>query len=876
MAFVGEYDVDIEYPCYNDEYSKGFTKLMYLIITEKNNPNGHKNIVSYLSDKKNVKSINQKNKKGYTALNIAVRNCGIWCSYKTVRFLLEKGAKTNIKNNEGITPLIFASFNARFCEGFNVINLLLKYGADINARDNNGYTALMNASLNSNSSSTYSTVKLLLDNDANIDDKDRNGLTSLMHACNNVASKSSIGTVELLLYYGANINAADDNGQTALMHACYNSNNIELIELLLNSGADIEAVDNKGFTCLMIACKYSGSINSVEPIEILLDRGANIEAKNEKSRTPLMYTCKYSHNNIDVIKLLLDKGANIETTDVLNNTALIFASTYSSSVESVKILLDKGANINHTNDEGCNALNLACINSSYNNNSEIVKLLIDKGCNINNMDSGKTILTSTCEFIGKGSNIDTIKILLDNNADPNIPNTNGNTPLLYMCKKYIKDGLKKRDFSFNVIKLLLDYKADPNFINKKNENSLTRLSKYSNKVDIEIVKLLLDYDVDINSTNNYCNSALLLFCMELKHTNTKILDDCKNIIKLLLEKGANVNITNSNADTVLSIICESDDNNLSDIIELLLIHNVNPNTFDKNEYTPLMHLIESFDSYLYNFKSIPLDVESISFCSDSDLDNDLPPLEYPLIDKLDEIEEDKNEPEINYRQKNLEMLLKHKTTKINFQNNCGTTVLLHACQVLNTIEPIRLLLDNGADPNIQDEKGETALHKAVRNSSNKIEIVKLLLDYHANPCVLRNKGQDLLSYAFKKSSRNNFLNITKMLINNPYHVLSDENLIQIFGLRDRENTISIIKMLEHNAKIKARFDVTIDLIPQIVTPIIYNHKSLRARLVKLNWLYMCGDINQIITLDNFELFDYLCVENMDQLHDKIIGISDHI
>ena len=56
-------------------------------------------------------------------------------------------------------------------------------------------------------------------------------------------------------------------------------------------------------------------------------------------------------------------------------------------------------------------------------------------------------------------------------------------------------------------------------------------------------------------------------------------------------------------------------------------------------------------------------------------------------------------------------------------------MILHSNKDSN-IETVKLLLENGADPNIQDDKGKTALMKSCRyaNTDSNIETVKLLLN----------------------------------------------------------------------------------------------------------------------------------------------------
>jgi ankyrin repeat protein len=58
-------------------------------------------------------------------------------------------------------------------------------------------------------------------------------------------------------------------------------------------------------------------------------------------------------------------------------------------------------------------------------------------------------------------------------------------------------------------------------------------------------------------------------------------------------------------------------------------------------------------------------------------------------------------------------LLKHGRANLNFQDSWGSTPLA-SCLGGNNAEIVRLLLDNGADPNILDNQGEMALFTAVQ------------------------------------------------------------------------------------------------------------------------------------------------------------------
>jgi ankyrin repeat protein len=64
---------------------------------------------------------------------------------------------------------------------------------------------------------------------------------------------------------------------------------------------------------------------------------------------------------------------------------------------------------------------------------------------------------------------------------------------------------------------------------------------------------------------------------------------------------------------------------------------------------------------------------------------------------------------------------------------------------------VRLLLEYGADPNTQDEYGDTPLHKAA--SEGRVEVVELLLVYGADPTVKDEDGRTPLDLARVKGRR---------------------------------------------------------------------------------------------------------------------------
>lgn len=94
----------------------------------------------------------------------------------------------------------------------------------------------------------------------------------------------------------------------------------------------------------------------------------------------------------------------------------------------------------------------------------VIKLMINKGININRRtQKGNTVLNLICKNnkISGESMLIIMKLLLDNNADPNIPNNNNNYPIHFICTKSSNlTGINQ----LKAINLLIEKNADVNVL----------------------------------------------------------------------------------------------------------------------------------------------------------------------------------------------------------------------------------------------------------------------------------------------------------------------------------------------------------------------------------------------------------------------------
>ena len=126
-----------------------------------------------------------------------------------------------------------------------------------------------------------------------------------------------------------------------------------------------------------------------------------------------------------------------------------------------------------------------------------------------------------------------------------------------------------------------------------------------------------------------------------------------------------------------------------------------------------------------NITSLPSKVKALNF-------------ETLLFKTIDEVRN-------RYRVSIIELLV-YVGADINIRNNNGMTALMHSCRIENAdIDIIKLLLKHDADVDVQDNGGRTALTIAINRGH--LDIAELLLQHGANPNIHDIGGDTALSYA---------------------------------------------------------------------------------------------------------------------------------
>jgi len=246
---------------------------------------------------KNKMGLEKRDKYQRTPLHSAAR----YGTFSAARFLLDRGADSNVKDESGNTPLHLASI-FRHDE---IIDLLIRHKADVNMLNAPGQAPLCLASLYGNPES----IKLLLANGAKINIRDADGNTPLHIA----VLYRHPENLDEILKVNPDIDAINLEGYTPLHLAVQRPDNEKVIGDLLQKGADVNITDPTGRNALLV----SVDSHQKEYIKLLVSNGIDINSQDNDGNTALHYlfnkvlankmyipTCK------EIAKPLLEEGAD--------------------------------------------------------------------------------------------------------------------------------------------------------------------------------------------------------------------------------------------------------------------------------------------------------------------------------------------------------------------------------------------------------------------------------------------------------------------------------------------------------------------------------------------------------------------------------------
>lgn len=279
------------------------------------------------------------------------------------------------------------------------------------------------------------------------------------------AETHHVALLHALLARGSNPNARDNSGRTPLFAALeHGAQALPLVRELVAHGADAEAADANGETPLGLALEHPGierwldwghwprphrplraddlpaaaRTGATVAVERLLELGFPVDTRDAQGASALLHACGAGHR--EIAARLLDAGA--DATLAANNGVTPLAAAVGARREAlVTLLLERGVPVDQRLPDEATALMVA----SAVGHAEIVERLLEAGADIAAVDArGHGALHAAAQF-GFEHN-DSLRarrlfdVLLKRNADANLADREGKTPLLLLLGAQLRPG----------------------------------------------------------------------------------------------------------------------------------------------------------------------------------------------------------------------------------------------------------------------------------------------------------------------------------------------------------------------------------------------------------------------------------------------------
>ena len=422
--------------------------------------------------------------------------------------LLQQKANVNVADANGATPLHYAAYQ----EDTDLVDRLLKAGAKPSVANQFGSTPLSEAAAVGNAA----IIMLLLRAGADANSRNPEGQTALMA----VARTGRIEAARALLDAGADVNAVEQwGGQSALMWAAAQKQPA-MVRLLIDRGAKVDVrgtsrdwerrttaeprpkdLHRGGFSPLL----YAAREGCLECARHLLQGGADINLTDSDRTTPLVLALL--NMRFDTAAYLISFGADVDTWDLYGRSPLYVAVDMSTlprggrpdipstddttALQVIRMLLDRDANPN---------LQLK-VRPPYRN------VIFDRSGDNIVLTRGATPLLRASKA---GDNPEVMRLLLDNGALVDLPNSGGITPLMAAAGMgHVTNATRGRfnteEDSLAAIPLLLKAGAA---INARATDGQTALHSAAQKGWNKVITLLAENGADLSIKDNRGFTAL--------------------------------------------------------------------------------------------------------------------------------------------------------------------------------------------------------------------------------------------------------------------------------------------------------------------------------------------------------------------------------
>ena len=612
---------------------------------------------------------------------------------------------------------------ARTCHDKNYINLthfLAENGRDVN--EDNGQpllTAVKHGNVNA--------AGYLIEHGAEVNHVDDDGITPLLHACKD----NNLDMVDLLLRWNADLNIGEE---TPLLLAS-RTGNLDIVNRLLrnkNETPDLGIRNKQGLTSLEIAIGNQHSVIAMN----LVKRGATpalehvslqrlCQLGNTKLVSVFLKSCKSSHSlvasaldnivqtdNVDLLKLLL-RSDNVSVSSDFAWHALK-SSCIAGSIGIIKLLIDNdnGRFWASVRDNAECHLHLAI----EHHHVDIVQLLIKRGCKP---------VKALCPLTKAIQSKEILKILLE--YEP--PQSILNDALIAVCRT----GHSSAEFC---ARLLLKMGADVNYHDTTDADQLTPLLAATLKSSVSLVTLLLGSEANPNLADNQQRTPLYIACQLGHHEIASLLVDnkdieisspnlphltgekhplwvasmngCLDLGCLLLDHNASTDLTSDDGQHIL-LMAQSTGQH--EVVRLLLEYGADPSSI----------LVYEGGNYLYEACRLGYSELALLLCQDATEDQ-LEACVYVscksgfsetglgMIFGISDCQKQKRCYEMWQKCHRNPLALCQEPVHQSHESDS-----LWQCVKNKDMVQLKLLINQGHDPNTKDEQGNPLLHTCIQN-----------------------------------------------------------------------------------------------------------------------------------------------------------------
>lgn len=410
-----------------------------------------------------------------------------------IKYLLtQKGNSVNKLTHDGRTYIFWAAYKSNL----EMMKYFHSEGAKTDIVDNHGYSLL-----NFSATTGQTNPKLydfLIENGANpAKEHTREGANALLLLLPHLEDFTMIN------YFtdkGLKLNDTDKHGNGAINYAAKKGNKT-IIEALIKKGLPYKTHNKNGGNAMLFAAQGGrGGYNSLDFFKYLEDLGITPKVVNKDGENPLHHLA-WRNTDLPTLQYFIDKGNSPDQQDKEHNTPLLNAAGRN-ELEPIKLLAKNSKNLGIQNTDGKSVLSKALYNTP-----EVLSFFLEEG------------------------------------ADVNVIDKNGNNLAFYLIKSYRPD--KEEEF-LKKAALLTDKGFD---ITKTQKDGSTLYHLAVAEKEMKLLEKIKQYKIDINTKNAAGFSPLQKAAMTAKNTE---------IITFLLENKADKSVLTNLNESVYDLAKENE------------------------------------------------------------------------------------------------------------------------------------------------------------------------------------------------------------------------------------------------------------------------------------------------------------------------------